>query len=273
MNILEKIIAQKKIEVAERSSVYPEKLLEKSIYFNSPVVSLASYLTRPNSSGVIAEFKRKSPSKGMINAYAQVDKTTVGYMQGGAAALSVLTDRDFFGGKLEDLTEARKFNYCPVLRKDFIISEYQIIEARSAGADAILLIASVLTSEEIRRLASFARSLGLEILFEVHTKEELQKIDGEMIVGINNRNLGNFSISVDHSFKIGAHIPVGYLKVSESGIENAKTMVSLKDAGFNGFLIGGYFMKHSDPAGACAKLISDVNMIIHSQKRNEGIPA
>ena len=169
-NILDQIVAHKREEVAKRKEIYPVKLLEQSIYFNTPTVSLSKYLRRPDKLGIIAEFKRRSPSKGDINPYASVEEVSIGYMQAGASALSVLTDTHFFGGKNEDLTEARKFNYCPILRKDFVIDEYQIIEARSIGADAILLIAACLEKAEIKSLAALAQSLGLEVLIEIHNE-------------------------------------------------------------------------------------------------------
>ena len=137
MNILEKIVEQKKKEMAERKSLYPVKLLEQSIFFASPTVSLKKYVQRKDLSGIIAELKRKSPSKGAINPYVSIERTSIGYMQAGASALSILTDKEFFGGSNEDLMVARKFNYCPILRKDFTIDEYQIVEAKSIGADAI----------------------------------------------------------------------------------------------------------------------------------------
>src|ERR1700722_10381942 len=156
MNILEKIAEFKIKEVDEKRSLYPVKLLGRSIYFKTKPVSLRSYLLEKNKSGVIAEFKRKSPSKGVINAYAPVGPTTIGYMQAGASALSVLTDKEFFGGSNADLSEARKYNYCPILRKDFIVDEYQITEAKSIGADAILLIGAILAKEKVKQLAAFA---------------------------------------------------------------------------------------------------------------------
>src|SRR6185369_12238394 len=173
MNILEKIVEYKRKEVDERKSLYPVKLLEKSIYFSSPVVSLKKYLLREDKVGIIAEIKRKSPSKGMINQHVSIERTSIGYMQAGASALSILTDTEFFSGKNEDLTMARKFNYCPILRKDFIIDEYQIVEAKSIGADAILLLANVLSASEIKDLAKFAKSIGLEVLLELRDKGEL----------------------------------------------------------------------------------------------------
>ena len=261
MNILEKIIAHKRTEVAERQSLYPAKLLERSIFFETPTVSLSKYLKRPDRQGIIAEFKRRSPSKGVINAYAKVEQTTIGYMQAGASALSVLTDEHFFGGKNEDLTTARKFNFCPILRKDFTVSEYQIIEARSIGADAILLIAAVLTPGEVRQLSAFARSLGLEVLLEIHGKatgdgSELGHLcDTVDAVGVNNRNLADFSVDVQRSFELGALIPDDFVKVSESGLSNPATILELRQAGFDGFLIGESFMKHSRPEEACKEFI------------------
>ena len=164
MNILDQIVAYKKQEVAERKELYPIKLLENSLYFSSPTVSLKKYLAREDKSGIIAEFKRKSPSKGIINAYADVEETSIGYMRAGASALSVLTDSHFFGGSGEDLKTARKFNFCPILRKDFTIDAYQVYEARSMGADAILLIAEILSEKEVKQLAELAKSLEMEVV-------------------------------------------------------------------------------------------------------------
>ena len=259
MNILDQIIAHKQKEVAERKALYPVKLLEKSIYFSSPVVSLKKYLLRDDLSGIIAEIKRKSPSKGVINKYVNVERTSIGYMQAGASALSVLTDTEFFGGKNEDLTIARKFNYCPILRKDFMIDEYQVVEAKSIGADVILLLANVLSPERVKEMAKFAKSLGLEVLLELRDKEELASINEYVdAVGVNNRNLKDFKVNIDQSYIIGELIPKGFVKVSESGIAEAKTIHDLKRAGFKGFLIGETFMKHSRPELACANFIREV---------------
>ncbi len=257
MNILEEIVAHKHKEVAERKSLYPIKLLEKSIFFESQPVSLKKYLLRPDKVGIIAEIKRKSPSKGMINAYVSIERTSVGYMQAGASALSVLTDTNFFGGKNEDLTVARKFNFCPILRKDFIIDEYQIVEAKSIGADAILLIAAVLSPHQIQSLAAFAHTLGLEVLLEVHDKEELNRSINAAIdaVGVNNRNLKDFTVDINLSKELAPAIPDEFIKVSESGISQAETILDLGNYGYKGFLIGETFMKNSRPEKACAALI------------------
>ncbi|MFH1005375.1 MAG: indole-3-glycerol phosphate synthase TrpC [Bacteroidota bacterium] len=256
MNILNKIIGHKKKEVAEKKSLYPVKLLEKSIYFNSPTVSLKKYLLRKDKVGIIAEFKRKSPSKGIINQYTPIDRTSIGYMQAGASALSVLTDFEFFGGKNNDLITARKFNYCPILRKDFIIDEYQIIEAKSIGADAILLLANVLSAKEIKIFTKIAKSFGMDVLLEIKDKQELKSINDNVdAIGVNNRNLKDFSLNVKQSFDLVDLIPNDFVKISESGIDSVKIINELKDAGFNGFLIGETFMKHSRPEIACANFI------------------
>lgn len=260
MNILDEIIQHKRKEVQERKELYPTKLLERSIYFASPSVSLKSYLLREDRNGIIAEIKRKSPSKGFINKYISIEQTSIGYMQAGASALSILTDKDFFGGSSEDLTTARKFNYCPILRKDFIVDEYQIIEAKSIGADAILLIAAVLDANEIQQLTALAHSLQLEVLFEVKNKEELQKLHGDIdVIGVNNRNLDTMIVDVAQSFSMIEDMPKDMVKISESGIDNPEVLIKLREVGYNGFLIGEAFMKHSRPWEACATLINAIN--------------
>lgn len=260
MDILEKIIAHKAKEVAERKSLYPAKLLEKSIYFSTEKVSLRKYLLREDKVGIIAEIKRKSPSRGMIHEFVSIEQTSISYMQGGASALSILTDTEFFGGKNEDLATARKFNFCPILRKDFVIDEYQIIEAKSIGADAILLIAAALSPKRLTELAQFAKNLGLEVLMEVHNREEL---DGHLndnldVVGVNNRDLKTFNVSVDTSINLAEAIPDKFVKISESGISDPATVIKLMSHGFQGFLIGEYFMSHSRPGAACAEFIKKI---------------
>lgn len=267
MNTLDKIIAHKHKEVTERKSLYPVKLLEQSIYFNSPVVSFKKYLLREDKTGIIAEFKRKSPSKGMINKYVDIERTTIGYMQAGASVLSILTDTTFFGGKNEDLTLVRKFNYCPILRKDFIVDEYQIIEAKSIGADVILLLANVLTADQIKQYAQVAKSLGLEVLLEIREREELSSLNTNIdAVGINNRNLKDFSVNISQSFDLVNLIPAGFIKISESGIDDPQTVLDLKNAGFNGFLMGELFMKQSRPEMACSNFIKEVLSLNHKLK-------
>ncbi len=260
MNTLEKIITHKKEEVSERRSLYPTRLLERSLYFETKPVSLTKYLKRSDKSGIIAEIKRHSPSKGYINKYVNVEKTSIGYMQAGASALSVLTDHTFFKGTSDDLMLARKFNFCPILRKDFIIDEYQIIESKAIGADAILLIAAVLTKSEIKTLSNSAHSLGMEVILEIHEQEELLKINDDInIIGVNNRNLKTMEIDLEQSFKLSALIPPAVVKISESGIEDPATIIKLKEYGYNGFLIGSYFMKHARPEEACKEFITLIN--------------
>lgn len=262
MDILEEIIAHKKKEVTEKRGLFPVRLLEQSIYFNSIPVSLKKYILREDKSGIIAEIKRKSPSKGIINPNVSVERTSIGYMQAGASALSVLTDTKYFGGKNEDLTTARKFNFCPILRKDFVIDEYQILEAKSIGADAILLIAAVLTDNEVGQLAKFAKDLGLEVLLEVHNEKELSAINDYVdVVGVNNRNLATFEVDIQTSVTLSALIPEHIVKVSESGIHAPEDIVALKKHGFSGFLIGERFMQSSRPERSCAKFIERLSEI------------
>lgn len=259
--ILDTIVAHKRQEIASRRELVPVKLLETSLYFNSQPLSLRKYLLREGGSGLIAEFKRKSPSKGWINQYAPVERTTLGYMQAGAAALSILTDTEFFGGKNEDLTTARRFNFCPIVRKDFVVDEYQVLEAKSVGADAVLLIAAVLTPAEIDTLGRLARSLGLEVLLEVHDAEELARsanADAVNLIGVNNRNLHDFSLSLDTSMALAEAIPNEFVKVSESGISTAAAIGQLREVGYRGFLLGEAFMRHARPERACAALVQEI---------------
>lgn len=259
MNILDKIVIEKRKEVAKRKELYPTALLEKSLFFESLTVSMKEYILREDKFGIIAEFKRKSPSKGMINEFAEVEKVTIGYMQAGASALSVLTDEKFFGGSSKDLSTARKFNFCPIIRKDFIIDEYQIIEAKSIGADTILLIAAILTPEEVDRLAKFAKSLGLEILLELHGEEELSHISKHVeLVGINNRNLKDFSVDINRSIEMSKGIPDDFVKVAESGISEVETILKFRENGFKGFLMGERFMHSSRPELAAKNFIADL---------------
>jgi len=263
MHILDEILQFKQQEVVERKSLIPEKLLKKSIYFESPTVSLKKYLLREDRWGIIAEFKRKSPSKGTINEHASVERVSIGYMQAGASALSILTDEHFFGGSSKDLSTARKFNFCPILRKEFIIDEYQILEAKSIGADAILLIAAALEPDTTRTLAKFAHSLGLEVLLEVHNLTELEAHVNQYIdlIGVNNRDLKSFEVSIDNSLALASHIPDDFVKISESGIHDPETIVSLRAVGYRGFLIGQRFMQHSSPEKKCREFINKLKGI------------
>ena len=260
MSILEEIVEHKRKEVAERKELVPIKLLEQSIYFLTEPMSLNEYLRREDKSGIIAEIKRKSPSNPEINPNVNIERTSIGYMQAGASALSVLTDTKFFGGKNEDLTTARKFNFCPILRKDFIVDEYQIIEAKSIGADAILIIATAIPQKDILNLSAFARTLGLEVLLEMHNEKELKDelLKNVSVIGVNNRNLKTMEVSLEQSKNLAELIPENFTKISESGIRTAKDVADLKAYGFNGFLIGELFMKCTRPERTCMKFIEDL---------------
>ncbi|MBL3658685.1 indole-3-glycerol phosphate synthase TrpC [Fulvivirga sediminis] len=262
MNILEEIVAHKRKEVSEKKNLFPVRLLEQSIFFHTQSVSLKKYILREDKSGIIAEIKRKSPSKGVINPNVSIERTSIGYMQAGASALSVLTDTKFFGGKNEDLTTARKFNFCPILRKDFTVDEYQIIEAKSIGADAILLIAAVLTPEEVKSLAKLAHSLGLEVLLEVHNEAELERSFNEYIdlLGVNNRDLASFKVDLNTSISLSEKVPHGVVKVAESGINQPEDIELLKSHGFEGFLIGERFMRSARPEKSAESFIEKLSL-------------
>lgn len=259
--ILDEITANKKQEIEIARQHIPVARLEESEWFGKKCYSLREFMLAPERTGIIAEFKRASPSKGVINNKADVSAVTKHYADAGASALSVLTDHKFFGGRIRDLVEARAANEIPVLRKEFILDEYQIIEAKAIGADIILLIAAILTPEAISRFARLAKSIGLNVLLEVHNLQELEEslCDDIDAVGVNNRNLVDFSVSVQHSYDLADKIPDNFLKVSESGISDPQTIASLKKAGFNGFLIGENFMKEDDPGQAMTEFVIQVN--------------
>ena len=234
--------------------------LRNSENFNRKCYSLIEKLNQNNTTGIIAEFKRKSPSKGFINEFANVVEVTKGYTDGGAACLSVLTDNHFFGGSTEDLVAAR-INKIPLLRKDFIIDEYQIVEAKAMGADLILLIAACLSVEDVKRLAMFAVSLGLEVLLELHDESELVHISDETIlVGVNNRNLKDFKVDVNASLNMAKKIHDSKIKIAESGISNSEMIKVFKQAGFKGFLIGETFMKETNPAVAFNTFAKNIDL-------------
>jgi indole-3-glycerol phosphate synthase len=261
MSILDTIVQRKLAEVAERKSHVSEDTLRHSVHFNRSTYSLSQALQHPPP-GIIAEFKRKSPSKGTINAMADVQTVTTGYAHAGAAALSVLTDVDFFGGSDENLRIARQHNQIPVLRKDFTIDVYQVTEAKAIGADAILLIAAILPPPKVLALAQHAHRLGLEVLLEVHNEEELRQtalqdaiapfVD---VVGVNNRNLKTFEVSIDTSIRLAKLMPQEMVRISESGISDPAAIRKLQQHGYQGFLVGEHFMRQEDPAEACKALI------------------
>lgn len=260
MTILDKIVAHKKIEVQASKDVHTITDLQKFEAFDRGCYSFKDFLLDPNRTGIIAEFKRKSPSKGIINDKVEVEDVTTGYAAAGASALSVLTDHSFFMGDKADLVRARKVNEIPLLRKDFMIDEYQIFEAKALGADIILLIAAILTPEEINLFSSTAKKLGLNVLLEVHNLEELQRSINPNLdaIGVNNRNLADFTVSVETSYQLAEHIPSEFLKISESAISNPETIKQLKKAGFNGFLIGENFMKEQDPGAAMREFVREL---------------
>ena len=260
MTILDKIVADKKKEVAKIKSEVPVKNLVSSPNFKREPLSLKKSLLEVGSTGIIAEFKRQSPSKGVINDKVDIIDVTNGYLDANVAAQSVLTDTAYFGGTMVDLMKARSVNEIkPILRKDFVVDPFQIVEAKAIGADAVLLIAACLTKEELKNYGNLAEDLGLSVLYEIHTKEELDKIDADnKIIGINNRNLKTFKVDLEHSIQLVAQIPDTCVKVSESGISDPKIITGLKEYGFQGFLIGENFMKTDNPGEACKEFVSQL---------------
>lgn len=259
MTILDKIINDKKREVVLKKQLIPITQLENSVLFGTRTYSLSKNL-RNNLVGIIAEHKRRSPSKSVINNSFSVEEVVIGYQSAGVSGISVLTDGKYFGGSLDDLLLAKAAVNVPLLRKEFIIDEYQILEAKAHGADVILLIAAVLTREEIKQLSEFAHSLGLEVLLEVHNKEELDKaiMPSLDLIGVNNRNLKTFEVSLECSKALAQHIPNDFVKVSESGISSTEAIKELQPYGYQGFLIGEHFMKTDNPGQAAAAFINSI---------------
>jgi len=260
MTILDEINAHKRVEIADAKRKAGLADLKNSHLFTRATNSLKGALREPGASGIIAEFKTKSPSKGVINSTADVMIVTSGYVAAGVSGLSVLTDNHFFGGSLADLVNAREANpLTPVLRKDFILDPYQIYEAKACGADLILLIAASLTKDEMLVLARTARELGLEVLAEFHTEAELEKLNPLIdIVGVNNRNLKTFEVDLEISVRLGSLLPEKFVRISESGLSTAENIRYLRKAGFEGFLMGENFMKTPDPARACKQFIGEI---------------
>jgi indole-3-glycerol phosphate synthase len=260
VTILEKITRYKQQEVSAKKEAFPISLLEQSPWFERDTISLATAV-RNTSSGIIAEYKRKSPSKPMINNLAQVQEVAKGYEAAGASGMSVLTDTNFFGGSLDDLVVARKATVFPVLRKEFIIDPYQIYEAKAYGADAILLIAACLTAQQLKEFSKLAKSLQLDVLLEVHNEEEIHKSlhDTVDMLGVNNRNLKTFTTSIEVSKQLAKHIPHEFVKISESGIGTLATISELKEHGYQGFLIGENFMKTENPGLAAQQFINQLS--------------
>ena len=259
MNILDSIVADKRKEVDLKKGLIPISQLENTWLFNRETISLANAL-RNSDTGIIAEHKRRSPSKSVINQDLNVHEVAKGYEIAGACGMSVLTDGKYFGGSLDDLLLARASVKMPLLRKEFIIDEYQIIEAKSNGADVILLIAAILTPSEIKTFSELAKSLHLDVLLEVHNTTELQKsiMPSLDMLGVNNRNLKTFEVSLDTSKSLSQFIPDDFVKVSESGISSVEAIKELKPYGYQGFLIGENFMKTGDPGASAMNFIKAI---------------
>ncbi|MGJ8684985.1 MAG: indole-3-glycerol phosphate synthase TrpC [Nonlabens sp.] len=264
-DILKKITTQTAQDLKARKTKTSLADLRAMSGYSRKTISLHASLK--NGSGIIAEHKRQSPSKGSFSCPASLQDVVTGYEKAGASAISCLTDQPFFGGTLEDLLEARAQVNIPILRKDFMIDLYQIHEAKAYGADAILLIAACLTNEEIKTMSLEAMNLGLEILYEVHDLEELNHIKEitssfnteKFVIGVNNRDLKRFKTDIQNSKNLLPHFPKGVLAISESGISNPEVVKELKSLGFQGFLIGENFMKTDHPGKSCGKFIKAIN--------------
>ena len=259
MTILDNITAYKQKEVAAKKEAIPVRLLEKFPLFAKETKSLADAL-RISTTGIIAEHKRRSPSKSVINDKVLLPEVVSGYENAGAKGISVLTDSNFFGGSLDDLLVAEKTVSIPILRKEFIIDPYQIYEAKAFGADAILLIAACLSAEELKQFSFLAKSLKLDVLLEVHNLEDLQKslLPNVDMIGVNNRNLKNFNVNIEISKKLSKEIPADFVKISESGISDVETIKELRTYGFEGFLIGENFMKTENPGETAKQFIQNL---------------
>ncbi|MCK5440621.1 MAG: indole-3-glycerol phosphate synthase TrpC [Maribacter sp.] len=259
MNILDKIVQDKRKEVSLKKRLIPISQLESSVLFDKEITSLAKVL-RHSSTGIIAEHKRRSPSKAVINQDLNVQDVAQGYQNAGVCGMSVLTDGKYFGGSLDDLLLARASVNMPLLRKEFIIDEYQMLEAKAHGADVILLIAAILTKTEIKTFSELAKSLNLDVLLEVHNEEELHKsiMPSLDMLGVNNRNLKTFEVSLEISKSLTRLIPNDFVKVSESGISNVDAIKDLKSYGYEGFLIGENFMKTNNPGASASQFIKDL---------------
>ena len=259
MSILDFIIADKQIEVAQRKMIFPIPYLETSPLFDRQSNSLVECLSK-SASGIIAEHKRRSPSKQNINSSLSVAEVASSYEKAGACGMSVLTDGKYFGGSLDDLNLARSVTSFPILRKEFIIDEYQIIEAKAHGADVVLLIAGVLSREQIKQLSTKAKEHGLEVLLEIHNLQELEKsiMPSLDIIGVNNRNLNTFRVSLATSKNLIHKIPDEFIKISESGLNDVDAIKDLKTHGYQGFLVGENFMKTDNPGETAQKFIKQI---------------
>ena len=254
--VLDKIVRAKLEEVATLKSINSLASLKKKSQLKETSRSLKTSILK--GSGVIAEFKRASPSKGQIRANADPKEIALGYELAGASAISVLTDNTFFQGSVDDLIQVKQTVELPVLRKDFTIDPYQIYEAKIMGADCILLIAAILSKQQIADYLSIAYDLGLEAIIEIHDSVELEKLSGkEEIVGVNNRNLDTFEVDISNSIMLSEKLN-SQVKIAESGLDSGSNLSALQKAGFNGFLVGESFMKEEDPGAACHNFIKNI---------------
>lgn len=258
--ILQTIIERKKCEVAALKEITPINTLQKSPYFERECFSLSQRLTSQKQTGIIAEFKRKSPSKGWIAQQADALQITTQYAQQPIAGISILTDKTFFGGNNDDLLQVREQIKIPILRKDFIIDPYQLYEAKAIGADVILLIAAALDPAHVAQLTNTAKALGMEVLLELHNDQELSHINSEIdIVGINNRNLKTFEVDITTSQQLFDKLPTSVAKISESGISTVEKIQRLQQVGFDGFLIGEKFMKTNKPVETLKRFVQKIH--------------
>lgn len=260
MTILDTIAEHKRMEVLKRKSIKPVVELEKMPHFNSIPLDPAPFFHTDRPS-IIAEFKRKSPSKGVFNPDLSPDRVVGAYRDAGASACSVLTDRDFFGGSFRDLESARTHvPDIPLLRKDFIIDPYQVLEAKAYGADLVLLIAAILDKARVKALAGLSTSLGMTVLLEVHNREEIEQWHPDIrFVGVNNRDLRTFTVDLSVSEVLAEFLPEEVIRVSESGLSGAEELYRLHRAGYQGFLMGERFMKTGDPGGALSDFMKSLN--------------
>lgn len=259
--ILDKIIESKRKEIAAYKPLSTvERFRKEGFFWEIANRSLSQQLMMPGSTGIIAEFKRKSPSKGWFKTKElEVEKVVRSYNDKGAAGMSVLTDEPFFGGDLDDLIQAKVISDIPVLRKDFIIDEWQIAESKAFGADVILLIASCLSPDQVKQLALYAKTIGLEVLLEIHDETELAHICDEVdMIGVNNRNLKTFEVDINTSLSLIDRLPAHKPAIAESGINEIETILTLRKAGFKGFLIGERFMREDDPAMAFEQFVAEL---------------
>lgn len=257
MSILDTIQARKWEEIEERKNLRNIENLQSTPHYTDPRFSMSEFIK--NGSGIISEFKRKSPSKPEIALDANVADVALAYAENGASGMSILTDLDFFGGHDMDVVKVRPLINIPILRKEFILDPYQIVEARAIGADCILLIAEILSKTEVKNLAKFAYETGLEVILEVHTQDQIKKYnDYIQIIGVNNRDLKTFTTDIEQSIRLFNHLPSQAIKISESGLSTGHEAKMLKSIGYNGFLVGESFMKNSNPGLALSTFIKEM---------------